>query len=164
MNPSDDSGDTGHERLIREMRYEVQQARNRYWEEGVNGGVSTQTHRDLAAKAVEYYDVLYEYREETILDDGDWPNINDLRSRVGKTTEVVSTAGGRGAGADTETVPAVTQVSIGRILQVTKQLDDLAKKLGFSAGVSSRRPLYDVGKRDPDEYDDPVKDGIDKPA
>lgn len=130
----------GHRAIITEKRMQVQQARDRMSNEGVNGEFSDQTHRLLAARAVQYFDVLHEYRSETAIKDAEWPDINKIRSRLGKTRAVIETSGGRGVGVATRQVPAVTAVPIHEILNVTKQLDDIAKDLGFSEPATETTP------------------------
>lgn len=141
MATSEDEGsDRAPKNIIYEMRRRVQATRNRYFEEGVDGPISSETHRQLAAKAVEYYDVLYEYRDERIVDDDDWPDISPIRSRIGRKTTQTISAAGRCRSTSTIEVPAVTEVPAEQIIDITKELDDLAKKLGFSAAAKQATP------------------------
>lgn len=138
-----DSEDTNHSaplRLIYDERRRVQEARNQYWHEAVRNDVSNETHQLLAAVAVEYFDVLYEFRAEAVLDEDDWPNIDQIRSRIGKTTTVKSQAPGRSAAMTHKEVPAVTEVPPEEIIRITKELDDLAKTLGFAAEATAVVP------------------------
>lgn len=49
------------------------------------------------------------------------------------------------------------------LVQITAKLDECASKLGFDVSTEEQRPIYDAGKRDPEDYDEPVKESIPKP-
>jgi hypothetical protein len=49
------------------------------------------------------------------------------------------------------------------LVQITAKLDECASKLGFDVSTEEQRPIYDAGKRDPEDYDEPVKGSIPKP-
>jgi len=62
-----------------------------------------------------------------------------------------------------KSVPAITELSDWYLVELTEDLDDLAKKLGFGAkATSGKGELYSI-KRDPEDYDDPVSDDVPKP-
>jgi hypothetical protein len=143
----DDGDDPQPKRMVYAMRERVQRARNIFWEEGVDGQRSTETKKRLAAVTIQYWDVLFEFRGESVLDEGDFPDITPVRSRIGETTEVPAMAGGRNRGGGTNTVPAIAEVSADELLAMTERLDDLANKLGFSASVNTETPMFGV---DPD--------------
>jgi hypothetical protein len=160
---SDDSDDPQPKRMVYEMRERVQRARNIYWEEGVDGHRSTQTKKRLAAVTIQYWDVLFEFREESVLEEGDFPDISRVRSRIGETTDVPAAAGGRSRGGGTKTVPAIAELSADELLELTERLDDLANKLGFGAATASGKGDIYAIKRDPEDYSEPVNDDIPKP-
>ena len=135
-------------RMIYAMRRHVQQIRNRFWEEGVNGQFSPRTKRELAAAAIQYWDCLYEFRDEQVLDEGDFPDISPVRSRVGETTEVLGQSPRRSGGQQLRTVPAVTELSEDYLLELTEDLDDLSKQLGFGASAKETTPHDDIGHGD----------------
>ncbi len=157
-----DSGDPAPRRLIYRAREQLQLARVNVWEEGVHGEYSVETKLTLATSVLTLWDMLFEYRDESVLDEGDFPDVSELRSRVGEQTTRRRESAGLGRGSVTETVPAVSEIPLGRLLTLSKELDDLCRKLGFSAEAQSKRPLY-AAKRDPEEYQEPVKDGIPRP-
>jgi len=156
-----DRDDPEPRQMIYEIRRRVQAARNRYWAEGVDGEVSDETHRELATAVLQYHDVLYEFRNESVLSSDDWPDIAEIRERVGRKARQRTQQGGLSRPATVTLVPAVTQVPIEDVLQLSEDLDDLAKTLGFAAAVEATRPLYDAGKRE--NYPDPVHPDIPKP-
>lgn len=160
---NDERDDPQPKQLIYEMRRRVQRARNHYWRDGVNGQVSQDTHLELAEAVVEYWDVLYEFRDESILNEGDFPDIKEVRSRLGKTTQVPQEAPGDTSNKELVEQPAVMDIPTRRLVEISKRLDDLAKQLGFGASVSEKRPIYHAGKLDPEDYDEPVKDTVARP-
>jgi len=144
MSSADDSSDPQPTRMIYDMRRHVQQIRNRFWEEGVNGGFSPSTKRQLATAAIQYWDMLWEFRDESVLDDGDFPDISPIRSRIGRQTEVVAKSKRLGQSTTLKTVPAITELSDWYLVELTEDLDDLAKKLGFAASVKEKMATYGV--------------------
>jgi len=138
-------------------------ARNQYWADGVDAEVSDRTHRELAIAALQYYDVLYEFRDESVLEEDDWPDVEVLRERVGKTVRRRERSDVFGEGTTVREVPAVSEVPVAEIVDMTEDLDDLAKTLGFGAeAVSGDSELYTI-KHDTEHYDDPVQENIPKP-
>lgn len=142
--PDQERDDAAPKRLIYEMREEVQAARNQYHDEGAYGDISSETHLELAAKAIQYYDVLYEFHDEPILDEEDFPDIAPIRDRIGEKAARMRGGGGRSGGVTTEQVPAVTEVPISQIIQITKDLDAVAKKLSFAATAADSTPRTEI--------------------
>jgi len=160
---SDERDDPEPRRMIYEIRRRVQAARNQYWADGVDAEVSDRTHRELAIAALQYYDVLYEFRDESVLEEDDWPDVEVLRERVGKTVRRRERSDVFGEGTTVREVPAVSEVPVADIVDMTENLDDLAKTLGFGAeAVSGDSELYTI-KHDTEHYDDPVQENIPKP-
>jgi hypothetical protein len=126
-----------------------------------DGEIDEITHRQLAVAAIQYYDVLQEYEDKPILSESDWPDISTVRDRLGETIVQRTECQVANEPSQIEEIPAIKTVPADFLVRVIKQLDKLANKLGFGAGVESQRTLYDAGKRD--SYPDPVVDGIPKP-
>lgn len=151
----DDRDDPEPRRMIYEIRRRVQAARNHYWSDGVDGEISEETHRQLAVTTLQYYDVLLEFRDESIIGEEGFPDISVIRDRVGERANVVAPSPGLGRPDKPDTVPAVTQVPVERILQLSEQLDDLAKQLGFGAKAETKTDLYGVDPNwDPDDQEE----------
>lgn len=119
--------------IIYDTRRELQRTRNQYWREGVYGELSEATHLELAEKTIEFYDVLYEFRDESIIADNEFPDISELRSCIGRTTTIPDEAPGDTNNLEGIQVPAALQIPADRIYDKSKELDDLAKQLGFAA-------------------------------
>lgn len=144
---SNERDDPEPRRMIYEIRRRVQAARNRYWADGVDSDLSTETHRELAIAALQYHDVLYEFRDESILTERDWPNVQPLRERVNKTVRRRQESDVFGEPSTVKEVPAVRELSTEQLVQITEDLDDLAKKLGFGAKAEEQTDVYGI---DPD--------------
>lgn len=144
---SRDRDDPEPRRMIYEVRRRVQAARNLYWADGVDSNVSDQTHRELAIAALQYHDVLYEFRDESVLTERDWPDVEPLRQRVNKTVRRRQESEVFGEPSTVKQVPAVRELSTEQLVQITEDLDDLAKKLGFGAKAEKKTDVYGV---DPD--------------
>ena len=154
---SDDRDDPEPRRMIYEIRRRVQAARNQYWANGVDAEVSDRTHRELAIAALQYYDVLYEFRDEPVLDEDDWPDVEVLRERVGKTVRRRERSDVFGEQSTVRQVPAVSEVPVEQIVDITENLDDLAKTLGFGASTnagSGGSTLPNVNRIQADSPDD----------
>jgi hypothetical protein len=128
-------------RIIYQTRQRVQEVRNQYHRERVFGSVSAETHRELATVALQYRDVLAEHAEEQVVREA-WreSGVDRLEELVGETRPVE--VAGAGDTRNTETVqrPAVLAVSHADIYQATKDLDRLAKELGFAASTRDKTP------------------------
>lgn len=158
---TDQRDDPQPKELIYDARRQMQVARNQYWSEAAAGAaVSEQTHLQLAQSLVMYWDVLHEHRHSSAI--SNWPDIADVRDRLGRQVRKQTTAAGRGRGMSTTTMPAVLDIPAERLIELSKDLDDVAKELKFAAPSPQADDIFAV-KRDPDDYEDPVNDDIPKP-
>ena len=158
---SSSPGDSQPRRLVFQQKEQAIAARNRYRLVEYDGEVDEQTHRQLAVSALQYYDILREYDDEPVLSASDWPDVSPIRERIGETVTRRVESDVFGEDTTVKQLPAIKTVPADRLVAVINQLDKVANKLGFGAGVEHKRTLYDAGKRD--SYPDPVVDGIPKP-
>jgi len=124
-------------RLIHHYRERATAAVQRYNEAIVTGGVPADVKQDLATAALDYYNVLYEYREEEALDE-EWDErgISWLEELANETVTVEQSLP-RSNGATTTTErPAILSVDAHRLKELILELNDVAKELGFSAEVA----------------------------
>src|SRR6056297_3837874 len=156
-----DGGDSQPRQIIYAQKKQANAARNRYRMVEYDSGLDAQTHRQLAVSALQYYDVLREYEDKPILSASDWPDIEPIRDRLGQTIIQRQECQVANEPSQLEEVPAIKTVPADMLVAVINQLDKVANKLGFGAGVEHKRTLYDAGKRE--NYPDPVVDGIPKP-
>lgn len=144
MSSDEQRDDPQPKRLIYEIREKVQVVRNQFWREAVQGYVTQSTKKELAITAVQYYDVLSEHSEEKAVK-RDWKDagVDWIREAIGATETVAVEAPGDTDAVEYEERPAVMQLDGLQIVRVTKDLDKLAKALGFGAQV-----------RDPTHHDE----------
>jgi hypothetical protein len=156
-----DGDDPQPKRRIQDRLDRLQDIRDQFWSEGAGGSFSPSTKRYIATVVMQVWDVLYQYRDESVLSEGDFPDISPVRDRLGRQQEVVVDSPRLGEDHTVKTVPAVNELDDWYLIELSEQLDDLANTLGFGASATTSRPLYDAGKRD--NYPDPVVEGIPKP-
>lgn len=151
MSRADDQTASPAKRLIFATRERVQMVRNRYHAERVAGGVSDETHRELATVALQYRDVLSEHSEnEIVAEKWEDSGVDGLETLVGQTRAVEIEAPGRTQNTQTVMRPAVLSVPAEDIYRATKQLDLLALELGFAA---STREKTSHTTTDPDDLE-----------
>lgn len=156
-----DQGDSEPRKLVYEQKRQAVAARNRYRMVEYDGAIDDTTHRQLAVSALQYYDVLAEFSDKPILSDNDWPDVSGIRERIGETIIRRKETPVANEPSQIQEIPAIKTVPADDLVAVINQLDKVANKLGFGAGVSHKRQLYDAGKRE--SYPDPVVEGIPKP-
>ena len=126
------SENTEPKHIINKARYRCYQARSRYWAEMVDTGQCTRdTHVTLSHAVLAYYDAMMEFEADV---DG-LPDVEPLLSRVGETTEIVVQSSRRGGDRTTDEVPAVVDVPAEQLIEMSKQLDDVAAELDFTDEV-----------------------------
>jgi len=140
----DEFEDSQPRRLVYMARHHMQAARNQYLSEMVQGGVSPQTKRQLATAAIQFYDVLWEHREERIVAEK-WEElaVDQLKDALGSTVTVEQSVPGDTTNTRTVQRPAITQIDGQRIFEESKKLDQLAKELGFSAKIREQEAGLD---------------------
>jgi len=139
-NSYDERDDQRPKRVVYDARETVQAARNEVWGELVGRGqVSLHARRQLATAAVQYWDVLKEYGEDRSTE---WEEsgVDQIGALVGETVEVPEPAPGDTNANDTVQRPALLSVDPEQLIDVTKELDTLAKELGFAAGTRDKTP------------------------
>jgi len=98
-----------------------------------DGGLSEEMHKQLVMAAVRYYDSLLEFKSKTIVDDDDYPDMQPIRSRLGRRKEVIVPSPGVGRGPTVDSRPAVIDIPPSELYRIINELDVLAQKLGFGA-------------------------------
>ena len=159
-----DGGDTRAKQLIQDRLERLEETLDVFSRQGVDASLSPELKREIAACIVDVHRQLSKYTDEAVLSDGDIPDISPVYNRLGKTTEVTTSAPGfRRRGTTTKQVPAVDELNFHYLVNVADQLETAAKKLKLWWNTEATRPLYDAGKRPESEYKDPVVEDIPKP-
>jgi len=142
----------GFSRLVRESRQQMQNARNIYWDEKTSGdgSVSWKVRELLAKRAVQYYDILWEFKDAKQSVEQAWNESDvDLIQRLASETRSVKVeAPGDTSNTQTTTKPALAAIDPETLVELTKQLDALANDLGFGARVESDREFGQIGEDD----------------
>lgn len=140
MTDSADQGENGYGRLIREAKEEAFHARRRLRREQPTP--SQGTKQEVAVALADYHDVLLDYADERALDvawDERLPV--DPDALLGETVTVEQSVPARNrAAAETVDVPAAATLAAHQLLSLAKELDAIAKELGFAASAKKPTP------------------------
>jgi len=98
---------------------------------------SAEIKREIAVAIVNLHRLLSKYQDESVLSDGDIPDISPIRERLGQTTEVVGQSKRRGGGPVYKEVPAVDELRFKYLERTADETEAAAKKLGFWATTSA---------------------------
>jgi len=99
--------------------------------------LSAEMKRELAVATLNLHRMLSKYKGESVLSDGDLPDISPIRNRLGRTTEVMQETKRRGDGLVFKEVPAIDELAFGYLEEAANQTESAAKKLGFWATMSA---------------------------
>ena len=118
----------------------------------------------LRSIAIRYYEQLREYRSEEIVS-GLWEEtgLSDVEYMLRETTTIEQPKAGHGTGVETMEVAKIQVIDGMQLVDIVHSLDDVRHELGITGHVERKRPLFKILTRDPEEYDEPVKEGIPKP-
>lgn len=133
----DNDGETASRRLIREAKEEAWHARRKLWSELPQP--SARAKQELAIALAGYYDLLVDYRGEQALDtpwDERDVNVDMINQLLSQTTMATETLNRRGSPRKERTVQLVKQVDSRLLVDIAKELDAIAKELGFAADVA----------------------------
>lgn len=144
----DRESETAYGRLIREAKEEAFHARRQLRREQPNP--SHETKLDVAAALADYHDVLTDYSDETALKT-DWSDRleTDPDVLLSETVTVEKPTQSRNHSAtQRQDAPKAIAMKPEELLAMAKELDAIAKELGFAA--SARDPTPNT-KADPDD-------------
>jgi len=148
MSDNQTDSETGFRRLVREAKEEAFHARRQLRRELPTPSMGTKL--DVAAALSDYRDVLEDYRDETALKtpwderDVDW--IDDA---LAETTTVEQSVTHHNPAASRESeVPFAATVGARELLRLGKELDAIAKELGFAASAKGVTPGGEAADRD----------------
>ena len=141
--------------MIGEKRRRASKLRDAYIRQSVENDVSNELIKELASVCIEYWSVLREFRDEPIVGDEDYPDVEPIRERLGRESERITKSSGTWDNELTyEKGPAVLELNPEYLLELTHALDDLAQKLGFGAAAAQDVEVFGVDS-DPTREDDP---------
>ena len=147
-----DDGDSRREtrarRIILERQERLENVLDMFSQRAASVELTPQMKREIAVHIVNYHRVLSNYHDETVLDEGDIPDISPIRQRLGRTTRVVTNSGRRGGGQRYDDRPAVDELDFWYLEDVASELEGAAKKLGFWAAATDTTEHDDLGHGD----------------
>lgn len=118
-------------RLLYDMQERLETVRRRVRREQTLSGAGDEAHLALAEAVVEYHDMLYKYRDNDAVADR-FPDIGDIRSRMGETAAVMREAPGDTDNVQSVEQPALLELPTGRLLEAARELEDISLTLGFA--------------------------------
>src|SRR6056297_4360726 len=119
-------------RLFYNMQERLETVRRRVQRQRSTTSLTDGAHLQLAEAIVEYHDMLHKYRDHDAVADR-FPDISDIRSRMGQTTVVYQEAPGDTSNTKPVEQPALLELSTDRLLQAAFELEDTSFTLGFAA-------------------------------
>jgi len=145
----DEGGEARDRRLIREAKEQAYHARRQLRHD--LPAPSGESKRQLAVALADYRDVLSDYRNERALD-VDWDerevDIDIIDRLLSQTTTASQSLNRRGSPTESVTVQLVEQVDPQVLISVAKELDSIAKELGFAAAAKDPTPSEEADKSD----------------
>lgn len=155
MSDRDDAGsETGFRRLIREAKEEAFHARRQLRRDQLRGdqpGPGVQAKLDAAVALADYRDVLYDYHDEGALKTP-WGerevDVDALDRYLSETTVQEKELNRRGEASEPVTVPKVADISTEYLFRAGKELDAIAKELGFAASAHTPTPHTETSEKD----------------
>jgi len=144
-----EDGDSGFKRVIREAKEEAFNARRSLRREFPQPSIQTKIR--VAAVLSDYRDVLYDYHDETALQtkwDDRSVDVDVLDRALSETTEISQPMNRRGSAENDVPVPLAAEFSARHLLQIGKELDAIAKELGFAASAKDVTPNTQTSEDD----------------
>ena len=146
-NRDDEASDRGFRRQIRETKEEAFRAR-RVLRRGLPDP-DIETRLDVARILSDYRDLLSDYASESALKTPwDQREVDWIDSTLSQTTEVERPLPRRGHATETVEVPTAASIDPYQLLELGKELDAIAKELGFAASARDQTENTEATKKD----------------
>jgi hypothetical protein len=141
--------ESGFRRLIREAKEEAFHARRQLRRELPSP--STGTKRRVAEALADYRDLLWDYHDERVLETP-WGerevDVDVLDAFLSETVTVEQPLNRRGGAVKRVQQPKVARISARRLITIGKELDAIAKELGFAASTKETTPHTETDPKD----------------
>lgn len=168
MSDHKNNSESSYGRIVREAKEEAFHARRQGRREKINWQVLTprmKSRVEVAAALADYHDVLLDYHDERALQTP-WeerlPVDPDVLLDKAITLEKSIQCRNPHA-ADEIEVPAAATYPVKELLELAKELDAIAKELGFAADAKSSRERFHIASPDAD-HPEPVSENVAKPG
>jgi hypothetical protein len=133
MSSDFDEQNNAAKQLLDERQHRLEAALDLLSREGADVTLKPETKREIVVHILNYHRVISKFAGESVLTDGDIPDISPIRNRLGRTTEVVVESKRGGGDITTQQRPAVDELDVWYLEDIANQLETAAKKLGFWA-------------------------------
>lgn len=147
-NEYDSDGPNRYERIVRERIERLENVLDEIERQGAYVNVSIDARRELVSAIVSCHRVLSVLEDATVLDEGDIPDIQPIRDRLNRQTQVRTASNRRGGGSAYETRPAVDELNLRELEAVARQLEAAANKLNFWATAPDTTDHDEIGHGD----------------
>ena len=127
----DDDGDTRSKKLIQDRQQRLESVLDIFSQQAASVELTAEMKRQIAVVIVNNHRVLSNYRDESVIDDDDIPDISPIRQRLGRETKLPAPSARRGGGQSYRQRPAVDELDYWYLEGVARQLEAASKKLGF---------------------------------
>jgi len=154
---------TPYGRMIRESKEEAFHARRKLRRRLPNPHIETK--REVANALADYADALEDYADERSLETP-WEERLPVRldELLNETTTVNKPIQARNSdAAEPTSIPRIVELGPHQLLQLGKELDAIAKELGFAAEAKTSREQFHIAAPDQD-HPEPVTDNVSKPG
>lgn len=149
MSDRDGDGERRSKKLIEDRQEKLEAVLDMFSRRAASVDLTPKMKREIAIHIVNYHRVLAKFEGESVLSDGDIPDITPIRERLGRQTKTLTQSSGSWDSKLTyETRPAVDELNFGYLEDVANQLEDAAKKLGFWATADSDVDSDDFSEED----------------
>jgi hypothetical protein len=138
-----------NDKIVRSAREEAAVAVRQFNNARRAGRVTSDVRSELARAALNYYDALYEYRDEGALDT-EWSErgIEWLEAAADRTVTVDKRLPRRNGATQKTQKPAILTVAPSRLRDAIRELNDVAKELGFSRSAREVTPSDEADMSD----------------
>lgn len=132
-------------KLIHHYRERAHAAIQRYNENSWSGDIPSDVHQDLATAALDYYNALYEFRDEGALEESwDERGIDWLEDAEHETVTVERSLNRANGATSYVEIPLIQAVDPAKLVRTIRELNDIAGELGLSAHIEESTPRTDL--------------------
>jgi len=153
MARSDETPPGENRNLVREKKVQMAEAKDLY-RRARNRGRGTDIGRrvrvELATALMNYYDAVWEYADEDqrVAQAWDEYNMSQIERLDAETVEVPTATAGDTRATELVEESKLVMTDPAQLVEWSKQLDYLAKKLGLGKDIDSNRPTGRIGSED----------------
>lgn len=149
MTEHQEEGGRGFRKLIREAKEEAFHSRRALRRELPSPSLNTKV--EVASALADFRDLLSDYRDEGSLKtpwDEREVDVDEIDVMLSRTVEKEETLNRRGSPTRTRDVPLVAIIPASHLIRIGKELDSIAKELGFAASAKEQTDNTEASHED----------------